>query len=580
MPEAVRDRVDVVLQTGANAWLSFNNPSRIIRADAVEAVRSVLADVERLTRDAGLHAVGFVAYEAGLAFGIPTKAAGFGRPLAWFALYQPGNVHSVPPPVAETEYALGVVIPSVDRAAFEVAFARIKAHLLDGDTYQANFTFKMTAPFRGDPWALFADLVGAQQGQYSAFIRTDDWSVCSASPELFFAIEGSTIRTRPMKGTAVRGRTLLEDHVQRDRLRASAKQQAENVMIVDMVRNDLGRVSEPGTVEVQELFTVERYPNVWQMTSSVSGRSMASLEELFAAVHPSASVTGAPKVRTVQLLGELEQEPRGVYTGAIGHVRPDGHATFNVAIRTAVVDHQRQTVDFGIGSGIVWDSDVAAEYEECLAKGSVLGRRQERFELLETMRWSAERGFVLLERHLARIRDSAEYFSFVCDMDAVGVALGRSVEGQEGPLRVRLAVARDGAIRLEHTPLSVDERTLQVVVDSEPVDSRDVFLFHKTTNRRTYERARARAPAADDTVLWNERGEVTESTIANVVVEIDGARWTPPVESGLLAGTYRAELLVKERVKERIITLNELRSATRLWLINSVQGERPAVLID
>ena len=388
----------------------------------------------------------------------------------------------------------------MDRARFEAAFARIKAHLADGDSYQVNFTFKMTGGFDGDEWALFSDLVGAQQGRHSAFIRTGDWAVCSASPELFFAMDGLSVRARPMKGTAVRGRTLSEDHLQRDRLRSSAKQQAENVMIVDMVRNDLGRIAVAGTIEVPELFTVERYPNVWQMTSSVTGRSAAPLEEVFAAVHPSASVTGAPKVRTAEILATLEQAPRGVYTGAIGHVPPDGNASFNVAIRTAVVDRRANTIEFGVGSGIVWDSDPAGEYEECLAKGSVLGRRPARFELVETLRWGPEEGFALLERHLARLRDTAEYFSFVCDSQRVRAELQRAVEGRYGPLRVRLLVADDGSIRVEQAPLSIDHRAPRVVVASTPVDSREVFLFHKTTRRQVYEGARAAAGACDDVI--------------------------------------------------------------------------------
>lgn len=572
------DQVDVFLQTGANSWLSFNDHALVIRADSVEHVRAAISDVERLTREAGLHAAGFVAYEAGLAFGIPTAPPSSALPLVWFALFEPRHVHPAPPPRTDTSYSLGPVAPSVDRGGFEAAFARVKAFLADGDSYQVNFTFKMRAPFHGDAWALFADLVGAQEGRHSAFIRTGDWSVCSASPELFFAIDGLRVCARPMKGTAVRGRTLEEDRAQRDRLRSSAKQQAENVMIVDMVRNDLGRIAVTGTIEVPELFTVERYPNVWQMTSSVTGRSAASLEEIFAALHPSASVTGAPKVRTAQILAALEGEPRGVYTGAIGHIPPDGNAAFNVAIRTAVVDHRANTIEFGVGSGIVWDSDAAAEYAECLAKGSVLGRRQVRFELLETLRWHPGAGFALLERHLARLRDAAEYFAFDCDVQRVRTELQRAVEGQQELLRVRVLVAREGSVHVEHAPLSIDDRPVRAVVGSAPVDSGDVFLFHKTTSRQVYDRARAAAPACDDVILWNERGEITESTVANVVAEIAGTRWTPPVESGLLAGTYRAELLERGEIRERVISVEELRAATRVWLVNSVQGEREAVL--
>jgi para-aminobenzoate synthetase/4-amino-4-deoxychorismate lyase len=581
MLKPMRDHVDVVLQIGADGWLSFKEAARIIRADSIEAVRPALADVERVTRDYALHAVGFVAYEAGLAFGIPTRRPDFAHPIVWFAAFEPANVRQIPPPrgTEQSAYRLGPLAPSVDRPRFGAAFDQIKRHLRDGDSYQVNFTFKMRGPFDGDPWELFTDLVEAQQGRHAAFIRTGDWSICSASPELFFELDGLSVRTRPMKGTGVRGRTLDEDRANCEALRHSAKQRAENVMIVDMARNDLGKIAEMGSVDAPELFAVERYPNVWQMTSLVTARSTASLQDIFAALHPAASVTGAPKVRTAQILSELEGGARGVYTGAIGHVRPDGNGSFNVAIRTAFVDHRAGTVEFGIGSGIVWDSDPAAEYEECLLKGAILGRRAVHFDLLETMRWRPDEGIALLHRHLSRLRDSAEYFSFRCDLAAVQVQLARAVEGLVEPCRIRLLLARDGTARIERTPLLLEDRVLRVGLAPAPVQSRDVSLFHKTTNREVYDRARAAVPTCDDVVMWNERGEVTEATNANVIVELAGRRWTPPVGCGLLAGTLRAELLAAGELGERVVTLDELRAASRIWLINSVRGERAAELI-
>ena len=502
-------------------------------------------------------------------------------PLVWFGLFENKNVIAIDGPLSSPalpgRYALGDLTPSIDRGRFEAAFGRIKQHLVEGDSYQVNFTFRMRGPFEGDARSLFADLVEAQQGRHSAFVHIGSHSICSASPELFFALDGLDVSARPMKGTARRGRTLAEDRTRGDHLRSSQKQRAENVMIVDMVRNDLGRIADVGSVQVPELFTLERYPNVWQMTSLVTGRSRAALGDVFAALHPSASVTGAPKVRTMEILKELEGEPRGVYTGAVGHVRPDGNARFSVAIRTAVVDHRRGSVEFGIGSGIVWDSDPEEEYEECLLKGSVLGQRPAPFDLLETLRWRPDEGFWLLDRHLRRLSDSAEYFGFPCRRDEVERTLRASVGSPDGPMRVRLLLSKDGTVRVEAQPL-IATGPVKIRLAPEPIDVEDRFLFHKTTNRATYERlCRVDGGGCDDVVLWNRKGQVTETTIANLVVEIGGTLVTPPVECGLLAGTCRAEMLDRGELREAPITIGELRAAPRFWLINSVQGRRPAV---
>jgi len=278
------------------------------------------------------------------------------------------------------------------------------------------------------------------------------------------------------------------------------------------------------------------------------------------------------------ILSDLEAESRGVYTGAVGHVPPDGNASFNVAIRTAVVDLAAGRVDFGIGSGIVWDSEAAAEYEECLLKGAVLGQPPVRFELLETLRWTPSDGFFLLDRHLNRLRRSASYFDFVFASEDARDALDQAVAGADAPRRVRLLVAPDGTIRVEHTALAEQTAELTVALAAEPIDPGTVWLYHKTTRRETYERARAQAPGHGDVILWNRSSQITEATTSNVVVEVDGVRVTPPVASGLLAGTFRAELLSRKEIQERVVTLDELRAASRVWLINSVHGWREASL--
>jgi para-aminobenzoate synthetase / 4-amino-4-deoxychorismate lyase len=577
-------RVEAIVQV-EGAWLRFERPSQIVQTSDATRVGYTIKAVEKLTRRGESSAVGFLTYEAGAAFGFQVHASS-DLPLAWFAVFDaeplrldnlsqwcrsdPGSLHG----------DLSRMTPTLTADEFEEAFNRIKACIAEGDTYQANYTFRLEGMFSGDPRQLFVDLAGSQDGRYSAFIRMGDLVICSASPELFFRRVGRELTARPMKGTARRGRTLAEDRLCRDRLRASPKECAENVMIVDMMRNDIGRVAAVGSVSVPELLTVERYPTVWQMTSCVTAQTDATLEAIIAALHPSASVTGAPKVRTMEILAELEPEPRGIYTGAIGYVAPGGDAQFNVAIRTALIDERQGRISYGVGSGIVWDSVPSAEYEECLLKGAVLGRVPAEFELLETLRWSPGDGFFLLDRHLRRLRESAEYFGFECDERKATAELSQSVAAADGPRRVRLRLARSGAVLVECTPLHIPGAAVRVKLATAPVSRDDVFLYHKTTNRAVYDQALDFARAADDVILWNAAREVTESTIANVVVERDGARVTPPVASGLLAGTFRAELLDRGELSERIVTLDELRCATRIWLINSVQGWRSATLTD
>jgi para-aminobenzoate synthetase/4-amino-4-deoxychorismate lyase len=572
----IDDRYSATVQVGPHRWLSFRDPLLVLQADSPEAVRRTIADVEQLTRDRGLHAVGFVAYEAAAAFGLAVHPADPSLPLAWFALYEPARVRPVEPPQRPSGYTLGPLAASIDRGGFEQAFQQIRDALAAGNSYQANYTFRITAPFDGDAFSLFADLVEVQRGRYSAFIDLGDVAICSASPELFFEFHGSEMVARPMKGTAARGLTCDDDRTAGRALAASAKDRAENVMIVDMVRNDIGRVAEAGSVRVPELFAVERYPNVWQMTSTVVGRCTAPLEEVFAALHPSASVTGAPKVSTMGLLRNLETTPRGVYTGAVGHIPPDGLARFNVAIRTAVIDRRAATLTFGVGSGIVWDSDPGREYEECLLKASVLGRRPIEFELLETLRWTPGDGFYLLDQHMARLLASAEYFDVAVSRTEVERTLASALADESTEQRVRLLVSRAGAIRVERQPYVARAQPLALRLAASPIDRSNLFLYHKTTNRAVYDEARAAMSDCDDVLLWNTSGEVTEATTGNLIVEIEGTPVTPPVSCGLLPGTCRAALLAAGEIVERRVSVDDVRRARRLWLINALHGRMRA----
>jgi len=574
--------IAAVLRQPDDTWLHLQNPTRIIETSRGFDVLSTIDAVERAARTSDCYAVGFVTYEAAAAFGLVTRTPVNGLPLVWFALFERRTAVSLPAPFAgETlgGYELGVLESSIDRERFIAAFTAVRAHLAAGDSYQANYTFEVRASFEGDARALFIALAKAQQGRYATFLTTGARTICSASPELFFARTGNLVSARPMKGTVRRGLTADEDLRQRAALLASDKQRAENVMIVDMVRNDLGRIADVGSVEVPELFTAEKYPTVWQMTSLVHARSSAALAELFAAMHPCASITGAPKASTMEILASLEESPRGIYTGALGYVAPDGSARFSVAIRTAVIDHAAGLLHFGIGSGIVWDSDGPSEYDECLLKAAILSHPSPPpFELLETMRWGPDEGFLLLDRHLSRMASSAGYFDFAYDEPRIRAALNEAVRGAAARRRLRLLLARDGRVTVEQADWKPGPAPVRVALARTAVDSQTVWLFHKTTNRAVYDDRRR--DDVDETILWNERGEVTEATTANLVAAIGGRQFTPPVTSGLLAGTYRADLLERGAIAEAPLSLADVRAADRLWLINSVQEWREVTLVE
>ncbi len=556
-------------------------------AGAIEAAEAAAAR--------GLWVAGFVAYEA--AHGLdpelsvrvrPPDDPFAAMPLAWFALFERREEVAAPePPRAEPPAQAGSPwYPSVDRATYDAAIERIRELIAAGHTYQVNYTLRLRARIAGDERGFYRDLCLAQRGGYAAFLDLGRYRVLSASPELFFRIEGDRITTRPMKGTAPRGRWLAEDEQVAAQLASSEKERAENAMIVDLLRNDLGRVCRPGSVEVEALYEAERFETVWQLTSTVAGdlRPATSLVDVFGALFPSGSVTGAPKVRTTRIIADLEESARGVYCGAIGYLAPAGAgepgANFNVAIRTVALDTETGSAEYGVGGGITYDSSSAGEYEEVLAKARVLTDVRPAFELLETVRHEPEAGFRQLEDHLERLGSSARYFGFRMDPEAVVGALKTAVGDRTAACGVRLTLARDGTIATEvrDAPPPPAE-PVRVALDDEPVDPSDIWLFHKSTRRAPYERRRERRPDVDDVLLVNDRGEVTESTIANVAVRF-GETWvTPPLSSGLLPGVGRASFLRTGVLTERPVTVDQLAASDAIALVNALRGWRPAVLV-
>jgi len=551
----------LIIQHGDD-WLSFENPVEVLTARTPDEVFQCLEAIEQ----SGLWAAGFVSYEAASAFddALQTHEPG-NLPLLQFGLFEaPESVGQTPSPAMfsqagapapQKSYQLSEWEPSVTRGEYSEAIASIKEHIAAGDTYQVNYTFRLNAEFSGD-----------------------DFAICSASPELFFELNDGTITSRPMKGTLPRGLTFSNDWKNAETLKNSPKDRAENIMIVDMIRNDIGRVAEAGSVETLSRFDVEKYPTVWQMTSTVVGKvkgpSVLPTSKVWKNLFPCASITGAPKVKTMEIIQGLETSSRGIYTGSIGFIAPDGNAQFNVAIRTAVI--QDGKAEYGIGGGIVWDSDAESEYKEAITKAAILTKRMPDFQCLETMIYEDGEIF-LLERHLKRLAESAEYFDFEIDLEKIREEL--DALSFDEPMRIRLLLNKDGLFDFQALELLSSDGPAKLAIAKEPVDSKDVFLYHKTTNRAVYEKVKADFPAADDVLLYNERGEITESCRANVVVELDGRKVTPPVSCGLLSGTFRDELLERGEIEEGAVTLDDLKRADSICLINSVRKRRSVILI-
>lgn len=564
---------------GPAGWWCFDSPREELSAATVQEVAAVLARVDAATRFEGRWAAGFVAYEAAPAWEprAAVRMPADDRPLAWFGIFDPPRP-AAPPPIPTT-FSPPELTPELDADAHAAAIAAIHQAIARGDTYQANFSYRLRGPFDGAAAELFGHLVHAQRSPYSWLLEHPDWALVSVSPELFFERLGTTITCRPMKGTTRRGRNLAEDHELARVLTRTPKERAENLMIVDMVRNDLGRIARPGSVVVPRLFAVERFATVSQMISEVTAETSAELPELFRALFPCASITGAPKLATMALLAELERSPRGAYTGALGFVAPGGDCRFSVGIRTAWLDRRTATLEYGTGGGIVWDSRAEAELAETRLKARVLAPAPPPFELLETLRWQPGEGFMLLARHLDRMAESAEYFLRPFDRAAALEALQTAVAPLPDRVQVvRLLLDADGRLRTTTQPLERSPRRWRVYFARDPVAADDPFLHHKTTRREVYEAALRRSPGADEVLLWNAAGEITEGTRTNVAVELDGHLWTPPLSCGLLAGCLRAEALARGRLRERVLRREDVLGARRVYLFNSVRGWRRAVV--
>lgn len=628
-------------------WLEFSEPVRVVCCHRLEEVVPALQAIDQAVSerapntDSPLWAAGFVSYEAASAFdpALTTHPPDTTFPLLWFGLYNAPR--PITPPLTEAQViqppmhqdsatqappTSGLLLPkawraSITRDEFNQAIEEIKTRIVGGETYQVNYTHRLSSTLQGNPLDWFWHLVRIARADYAAYVECGERHiVCSASPELFFHYNDGKLTTRPMKGTAPRGRTQAEDVQRASALAACPKNRAENLMIVDMMRNDLSRLDRISRVDVDHLFAIEKYPTLWQMTSTIATQTGTRLPEWFAALFPCASITGAPKAQTMRIIQKLEPQPRRLYTGSIGFVAPTPSATpsqratapsssqrttapdssrpasapcpsqqtapyraqFNVAIRTALIDRVTGAVEYGVGGGIVADSHRDDEFHECATKARLLSETPETssFALLETLLWRPHHGYDLLAEHTHRVTASARYFDIPFDPPSWVATLHQPTALWHEAMRVRATVDREGRIEMTWRSISLLRNTtpLRLALAPSPVSADESRLFHKTTDRTLYDAARAACPQADDTVLWNHRGEITETTIANLVVLKNGKLVTPAANCGLLPGTLRARLLERGILHEARLTVADLLQTERIFTINSVQRWRTAIL--
>ena len=546
----------------------FSAPLAVIKAATAAQVPGALAAVERALGE-GHHVAGWLGYELGYALEPRLRGYldGHAPPLLQLGVFGPPRAQA--PTVAGRAYA-GPLRPEWDEGAYAARFARVKDLIAAGDIYQANLSFRARFAFAGNPRALYEQLRTQSGAAHCAFADDGQRQIVSLSPELFFELSGDgEIVVRPMKGTQARAG---HDEAERAELAASAKNRAENLMIVDLIRNDLSRIAQPGSVEAKDLFRVETYPTLHAMVSTVTAqkRPKAGVADILRALFPCGSVTGAPKIRAMEILHDLEFSPRGAYCGAIGHFSPPREgggisARFNVAIRTLTVRGGQG--EMGIGGGVVQDSRAGEEYAECLLKAQFFASARKPLELIETLRWQEK--FVRLDGHLARMENSARVFGMRFDGTLARAALASSVADKTGALRVRLTLDESGAHQATAHDLSSNPSYWTYAISPERTDSTDMLLRYKTSWRELYD-SEAKRLGTDEVIFLNERGELTEGARSNIFIRRDGLFLTPPLSAGVLDGCLRAELIAKGEAREACLTPDDL--SGEVYFGNSLRG--------
>ncbi len=590
--------LDDARESGAADALLYQNPTEIFAAYRAEDVERVLAEAETARSEGRGSLAGYIAYEAGLALEaklapLADARSGSAGPLVWLGLFDPPEritADDVPTWLAahsEGTASLGPLDPQLSPGGYVEAFEALREAIHAGDIYQANLTYPLAGSYRGDPLALYGALRPAAQAGYGGVIFDGSHWLLSFSPELFVALDGNQAKVKPMKGTRPRGLDEAGDVALAEELATSVKDKAENLMIVDLMRNDLSRVAVPGSVQVNAPFAIESYPTVHQMVSTVRAQLAPGrgAGDLVRAIFPCGSITGAPKIRAMELINQVERDGRGPYCGTIGRIDADGDAAFNVAIRTlrlTPIENAQGTAVLGVGSAIVADSDPLAERRECEVKAGFARRSSPKLtapacDLIETMAFTPEEGIALLELHLERMKRSAKELGFEFDRHAARNQIHALCFELEEPAKLRLMASRSGATSLETGPMpDPNGEPLKAIALPNPVDPSDWRLAHKTSDRGFYEDALTAAHSMDasEAILVREDGLVTEGSFTNVFVAENGAQGdmllTPPTHLGLLPGVFRAFLIEKERAREAELTLDDL--ADGFWLGNAVRG--------
>ena len=547
----------------------FTNPIKELKTRDIDQIEALLREVEAY-QEAGFYAVGYVSYEAAPAFEKKLAvhpAPLMGEYLLYFTIHQ--EVETLPFP----EDYEAVDLPAnwkeeVEAPAYQEAIKSIHHHIRQGDTYQVNYTVQLSQELKSDPLAIYNRLVVEQKAHYNAFIQHDDVSILSISPELFFEQDDRLLTTRPMKGTTRRGLTNQKDLQQAAWLEADPKNRAENMMIVDLLRNDMNRISEIGSEQVTRLCQVEQYSTVWQMTSTIESRLQAEVDlvQTFRALFPCGSITGAPKISTMEIIHKTEKAPRGVYCGTIGILLPKGKRIFNVAIRT--LQMQGNQAIYGVGGGITWDSKWESEYQETKQKSAVLYRQEPRFELLTTGRIH-QGELTFLEQHLTRLREASRYFAYPYDEQKLLKELQEELAHLESNLdyRCRIALQKNGTFHLVITELTdLPASYLQAKLTEQKLDLATPFTYFKTSQRDHL------SQSDHEQIFHLPDGTLLETTIGNLVLEIEGQRYTPPAHLPLLDGIYRRHLLETQQVEEKLLTLNDLTDADRIYACNALRG--------
>lgn len=547
----------------------FTEPIKELKTRDLDQVEALLKEVETY-QEAGFYAVGYISYEAAPAFEkkfAVHPAPLMGEYLLYFTIHE--EVETLPFP----EDYEAVELPAnwkeeVEAPAYQKAIETIHHHIRQGDTYQVNYTVQLSQELEADPLAIYNRLVVEQKAHYNAFIQHDDVSILSISPELFFEQDDRLLTTRPMKGTTHRGLTNQADLKEAAWLEADPKNRAENMMIVDLLRNDMNRISEIGSEQVTHLCQVEQYSTVWQMTSTIESRLRAEIDlvQTFRALFPCGSITGAPKISTMEIIHKTEKAPRGVYCGTIGILLPKGKRIFNVAIRT--LQMQGDQAIYGVGGGITWDSKWESEYQETKQKSAVLYRQEPHFELLTTGRIH-QGELTFLDKHVTRLREASRYFAYPYDEPKLLKELQEELAHLESNLdyRCRIALQKNGTFHLVITELTdLPASYLQAQLTEQKLDLATPFTYFKTSQRDHL------SHSDHEQIFHLPDGTLLETTIGNLVLEIEGQLYTPPAHLPLLDGIYRRHLLETQQVEEKLLTLNDLTDADRIYACNAIRG--------